>query len=1741
MASDQAESSAPKTTLKCPKCLLDIPVGAGGLANLNRNHIDKAACRETVRLAALPKKPKQKSGSIKSWLSSVPRKVASTVSAPRPVRGPIDPIIQNIDSETPSPLKEATGSDPLGDIDLDPPWTSAVSSKPIQPEIPSPCGLAQSLLRQLRAKSRTIPSDTPLASSDTPLAIFSIDPSSECTRRDLTADWGEYLYPMLRRSFVDGALGDYHPLEYAKMGKYGIEGFCRFFDIFIEQRGLRGHLIQEYFELLIKIIDLRFPLTNSASVRDGGKTVAPGQLYRTLPLPQENFPSDIELTVPCFGLEIRFPAGQSHHTQYPFGLHKQFVLPWDYYSRSERFYIQSKTCKRGLVAPGHGCSACEGLLLNDVLVGVLQRAAHGVHENTPLIYMPIGVLVTVLRRRIDQCRGLKLIKLNDTRKLLGVVAELEEHKQFVMAVGSGKVTRVAQLVKACINNQVGIRGMLERYYRACRVVYNPKSFDEDDKMLMLLVLRLGGARLAGIVHRALGLPGLSTIRSNTVIRPLRASPGYPTIQEIEANIDACAEGEPDSDGHSVVVHRVLMLDEIAVEQRPRWDDKTNKILGACRECCGKVSLELNTEADLQVFFDAVDSGEIHLASEATVAAFGALSRDPRIYSPRPCCISGTDKHEDSTCHAEFIQQIITAANNKRTRGDRTYRTICIASDGEARRGGSLVRLTMNRDLHRDSPIYPLLAPLELMNLRVGEDDLTADKDYRHVLKTFRNLLMRRKGTKALGILITPAVIKRHLLLAGHSQEQVNSYLNPNDKQDVILGYSLLQGLWSLPPAPANNPDFLHAREALQTVGQLGYHLLMPYIYIELSLHEQLVHLSTAAHLLLVLYGDDSAGTSFMANQTYVNLMIMIKNVFFCVAKTKIDTPDAEFFIILLGTDRLEVLFGLIRTAIGTDANVDILQLASRSSNLTEVALILANRPQWDRSPRRLKLPMIINAAGDISRNADHINPASWKGDVHVKDINLLTAWRQGRKKAEQLVPRGVGFLHRCAETPGIDIFSPLGESLVQYLEQPAPPEDFEIDPDLLPTTEPYSEPDEEEKEKTVSPSSSASLGVGGDSSYTPDGDVEDALAIAEPRGKSSPHMMVGGKKITKARALSGMMRFRGIRSSTDRLKRVAGLPSFSPTMNSVMMTSDSALGVPSIRIGNPVALLVSCEEQLFLAVAQVNDLSLASEHVQSISLDHLLDSSAKISVQVLRVVPSTVADDPTEKNDWCWSLKFEGLCSNVPGNLVHPLNPSVSVVNIGSPTYLFDSQTLLTAAASIHGQMVTRDFICVPKVRRSDTFPYRHGGRVCFIVEIDPAIRPAHGSAPKDRNICSQCKAILDGTNGQRVLEHMAGHLLFDSSILSHNEHCGLCLLPFPLCVFYFKKSRGTSAARQVDWEKSTCSNIDIHFNMQTASSSTAISPCSNFPVRCSLCEANSILVWTYHLPAHYAKAHNRTTGPYTYKRADTSDVEYIRGKAEEKELKIRFKARFDKQKVKATAKPKGHPKQTPLKDMISDAHSSSMALRNTTVEDTDEGLTDDPIGRVAAVSPTVPASRADTPTPPTSPSADLEARDEFEEFGFEIEDDLDLQLDPEAPQADANTGPDEEEPEVLPGPSPPGSGDFLAASMPVLDVEDWALPLVAVFRVLHLALSAGVTSRNCLPKTSVFNAHKTAGGLDLNILPFGAKGLARYGPLSPLDHPRPRDSEVRALVSEGFWMEMKLAMPHLYGMVLQLSGLLLS
>jgi hypothetical protein len=92
---------------------------------------------------------------------------------------------------------------------------------------------------------------------------------------------------------------------------------------------------------------------------------------------------------------------------------------------------------------------------------------------------------------------------------------------------------------------------------------------------------------------------------------------------------------------------------------------------------------------------------------------------------------------------------------------------------------------------------------------------------------------------------------------------------------------MLRDVWSLPdPPPDALPGFNQARNSFKILGELFQHILIPYICVDLSLSEQLVHLSTATHLLLALFADDKATTKLMPTQLYVDIMIMIKNVYF---------------------------------------------------------------------------------------------------------------------------------------------------------------------------------------------------------------------------------------------------------------------------------------------------------------------------------------------------------------------------------------------------------------------------------------------------------------------------------------------------------------------------------------------------------------------------------------------------------------------------------------------------------------------------------------------------------------------------------------------------------------------------------------------------------------------------------------------------------------------------------------------
>ena len=125
----------------------------------------------------------------------------------------------------------------------------------------------------------------------------------------------------------------------------------------------------------------------------------------------------------------------------------------------------------------------------------------------------------------------------------------------------------------------------------------------------------------------------------------------------------------------------------------------------------------------------------------------------------------------------------------------------------------------------------------------------------------------------------------------------------------LLGVPLT--LLSLDSDASAQPGFTKTWEVLCTLGKVFMNILLPYVCIELSLSEQLTLLSTTTHMLLAMAHKDNAGTKLMPSQLYIDLMIMVKNAYFCIAKAKVDNLIGKFFLILLGMDRLEDIFGIL--------------------------------------------------------------------------------------------------------------------------------------------------------------------------------------------------------------------------------------------------------------------------------------------------------------------------------------------------------------------------------------------------------------------------------------------------------------------------------------------------------------------------------------------------------------------------------------------------------------------------------------------------------------------------------------------------------------------------------------------------------------------------------------------------------------------------------------------------------------
>lgn len=235
---------------------------------------------------------------------------------------------------------------------------------------------------------------------------------------------------------------------------------------------------------------------------------------------------------------------------------------------------------------------------------------------------------------------------------------------------------------------------------------------------------------------------------------------------------------------------VMLIDEVACEQRVRWNADDNKLYGLCREHGCRVGLNFNSVDDVHVVVDAVQQSIIHLASEITVVSVAPLRQDSCVAVPLlalPTC-----KAEVSDSQREMKSILDEWRNDSRTAS--LGPIVLVSTDGDAKQRLAFDQL-LRVDKEPSPEIFTVLQQLTLMDTAVGVDDVVVQFDDKHIIKRFREVLKSySRGSLICRVKITGGhgLLKR--FLDKLNLPKVEQLLHPDDAQNVPLAVSLLKAV-----------------------------------------------------------------------------------------------------------------------------------------------------------------------------------------------------------------------------------------------------------------------------------------------------------------------------------------------------------------------------------------------------------------------------------------------------------------------------------------------------------------------------------------------------------------------------------------------------------------------------------------------------------------------------------------------------------------------------------------------------------------------------------------------------------------------------------------------------------------------------------------------------------------------------------------------------------------------------------
>ena len=218
-------------------------------------------------------------------------------------------------------------------------------------------------------------------------------------------------------------------------------------------------------------------------------------------------------------------------------------------------------------------------------------------------------------------------------------------------MSEGNVPHLHTLVSISCKAGDSINAILEKIDKAARDAYHPLSYKDQDYQQVFLFHKLGGVTVAKLAHWIFGLPSIDTTRHHIITCPLTASPKFPTLKEMLQNLRVtfssdAVPADPQDDG---IYGIQIMIDELKLKTRMRWDAKSNTILGLCREHSKHIETKFLSMTQAIAIRDVLAAKKLHLASEvhaglsphtitnwlisyqATIITVGILAKNPHLY------------------------------------------------------------------------------------------------------------------------------------------------------------------------------------------------------------------------------------------------------------------------------------------------------------------------------------------------------------------------------------------------------------------------------------------------------------------------------------------------------------------------------------------------------------------------------------------------------------------------------------------------------------------------------------------------------------------------------------------------------------------------------------------------------------------------------------------------------------------------------------------------------------------------------------------------------------------------------------------------------------------------------------------------------------------------------------------------------------------------------------------------------